>query len=148
MNANFLRFAAILLSFSLCVPLQARPAAKSTAKSTKPIWFHSRKDALAQARKTGKPILVDVNTTWCGPCQMMKRDVFLKPSFAKEAARWVLFDMDGDKHAELASFYGVQGFPTLLVLNSRGKVVMRQEGYGGPAATLKFLERAHKKAKM
>ena len=142
MNANSLKFAAVIL-LSILPSANARPAAKA-AKSN---WFHSRRDALAQARKTGKPILVDVNTSWCGPCQMMKHEVFQKPSFAKEAARWILLDLDGDAHAELAGFYGVQGFPTLLALNSHGKVVTRQTGYGGPAATLQFLNRAYAKAK-
>lgn len=149
MNFNSLKFAVViaLLTLPSMQAVRARPAVKGGAKSSKPVWYHSRRDALAQARKTGKPILVDVNTTWCGPCQMMKRDVFQKPSFSKEASRWVLLDLDGDEHAELAGFYGVDGFPTLLVLSPRGKVVMRQAGYGGPAATLKFLNRAHAKAK-
>ncbi len=128
----------------ISLPAHARSATKAAAK---PVWFHSRKDALAQAKKTGKPILVDVNTSWCGPCLLMKKEVFQKPPFAKEASRWVLLDLDGDKHAELASFYGVQGFPTLLVLNSRGKIVSQQVGYGGPAATLKFIKTAYTKAK-
>lgn len=145
---NTLKLAVVCTFLSLpgitSLPAQARSVAKASAK---PVWFHSRNDALKQARKTGKPILVDFNTSWCGPCVIMKKEVFQKPPFAKEAARWVLLDVDGDKHAELANFYGVQGFPTLVVLDSRGKVIGKQVGYGGPDMTMKFIKSTYTKAK-
>jgi len=133
---------AALLCFGGTPTLSAAPA-----KRAKVSWTNTRKIAMAQARKTGKPVLIDVGTTWCGPCHMMKNEVFQKPAFAQESKRWVLLKMDGDKHAELARFYGVQAFPTLIVLKPNGKVVARQSGYSGPAATMHFIRRAYKKAK-
>jgi protein disulfide-isomerase len=132
-----------LLAFAAGAPVDAVAAPKH-AKVT---WVQSRTAALAQARKTGKPILIDVNATWCGPCKMMKREVFDKPSFAQEANRWVLWNMDGDRHATLANFYGANGFPTLIVLKPNGKLVARELGYNGPSATLSFIRRAYVKAK-
>ena len=130
-------------------PLSARPARskKTPAKAAKVVWLHSRKEAMAMAQKTGKPVLIDVSAEWCGPCQMMKAEVFQTPAFAREAKRWVLLEVDGDKNAELAAFYSGGAFPTLVVLSPRGKVVAKQRGYGGYDFTMDFVRGAHAKAK-
>ena len=40
-------------------------------------FFHGTwVEALAEAKKQEKPIFVDAYTTWCGPCQMMSKNVF------------------------------------------------------------------------
>lgn len=144
---NILKLAAVCTLLSLPGSVTVAAPARTAKSSAKPVWFHEHKAALAQARKTHKPILIDVNTSWCGPCQMMKHEVFEKSAFAKEASRWVLLDLDGDAHAELAGFYKVEGFPTLIALNSHGKVIGKQVGYGGPAMTLKFFKDTYSKAK-
>lgn len=138
------RLMAVLLLFALAdalLPLEAAQK-KSNVK-----WVKTRREAMALSKKTGKPILMDVNAVWCGPCKMMKDEVFDKPAFAQEAKRWVLWSLDGDRHATLANFYGADGFPTLIVLKPNGKVVARESGYGGPAATMRFIRRSYAKAK-
>ena len=102
---------------------------------------------MIEVKKTGKPLLIDVKAEWCGPCADMSREVFQSKNFVAEAKRWVLFSLDADKHPALAAFYGVRGFPTLLVLNPRGKVVASSVGYPGAKATLKFIAASWSKAK-
>ena len=122
-------------------------SAAACAAPAGPKWFQTRREAMAEVKKTGKPLLIDANTQWCGPCQMMKDEVFKSHAFAAEAKRWVLFDMDCDKHPDLANFYGVQGFPSLVVLSPRGKVVASTAGYAGVSATLSFIKKSWAKAK-
>ncbi len=39
-------------------------------------WFHSYKEAAAEAKRTDKPMLVFMNKPGCGSCQYMKENVF------------------------------------------------------------------------
>src|SRR5512141_2575625 len=41
-------------------------------------WKHWN-EGLQEARQSGKPVLVDVYTDWCGWCKRMDADVYAKP---------------------------------------------------------------------
>lgn len=142
---------ALLGTALLGVPLVAKTTkkapAKKVAKSAAPKWLTSHKEALAQAKKTGKPILIDFNATWCGPCHMMEDEVFKKASFAPEGKKWVLLSVDVDKHPDLAQHYDASSLPLLVALNSKGKTISRQPGYGGYDYTMNWVKSSYKKAK-
>lgn len=63
----------------------------------------------------GKPMIVDFNATWCGPCKKFA------PTFeevAREYAGKALFySVDVDVHPELAAEYGVTGIPHIQFIN-------------------------------
>ncbi|MFC6753573.1 thioredoxin [Halorubrum tibetense] len=68
-------------------------------------------------------VLVDFYADWCGPCQMMEPSI---ESVAAETDAAVL-KVDVDRFQALASEYGVQGIPTLLVF-ADGELVNRMVG--------------------
>lgn len=142
---------AALLSSALLSPSSfaktTKPAKKAPAKSTAPKWLTSHKDALAQAKKTGKPILIDFSAVWCAPCHMMENEVFKKASFAPEGKKWVLLKIDVDKHPDLASHYNAESLPMLVALTPKGRPASRQPGYGGYNYTMNWVKSAYKKAK-
>lgn len=121
--------------------------AKKAAKATAPRWLTSHKEALTQAKKTGKPILIDFNAVWCGPCHMMEDEVFKKAGFAAEAKKWILLNIDVDKHPDLAQHYDASSLPMLVALTPKGKSASRQPGYGGYDYTMNWIKSAYKKAK-
>jgi thioredoxin-like negative regulator of GroEL len=127
--------------------MQFAPAktTKPAAKTSKVKWLTSHKEALAQAKKTGKPILIDFNAEWCGPCHMLRGELDGSKAFAAEAKNWVLLDIDVDKHPDLAKHYSVGPLPSLFALNAKGRVATKFEGYL-PGQMTKWIQDARKKA--
>ncbi|MEM1368419.1 MAG: thioredoxin [Cyanobacteria bacterium P01_H01_bin.15] len=71
------------------------------------------------------PILVDFYATWCGPCQMMVPVLDQVSAQMKEELQVV--KIDSDKYPVLASQYGVEALPT-LVLFKNGQPIDKIEG--------------------
>ena len=122
-------------------------------------WQTDFKAASAQAAKENKMILLDfTGSDWCGWCIKLDKDTFSKPEFQEFAAKnLVLVEIDfpqnkpqsdevKKQNAELEAKFGVQGYPTLVLLNSEGKEVARNVGYlrGGPAGFIDWVKAAKK----
>lgn len=71
------------------------------------------------------PVLVDFYATWCGPCQMMSP--ILEQVGTQMRNRVQVVKIDTDKYPGIASKYGIQSLPT-LVLFKKGQPVERIEG--------------------
>lgn len=93
-------------------------------------WLDNLDDALKQAESEKKLVLVDFTATWCGWCTKLKEEVFSKDEFTQYVAdKFVLVAIDADKNKELVDKYGVQGFPTIMVLDGEGKEVHKIVGF-------------------
>jgi len=93
-------------------------------------WLDSFDDALKQAGSEKKLVLVDFTATWCGWCTKLKEEVFEKDEFKQYVAdKFVLVAIDADKNRELVDKYGVNGFPTIMVLDEAGKAVHKIVGF-------------------
>ncbi len=71
------------------------------------------------------PVLVDFYATWCGPCQMMSP--ILEQVGTQMRNRVQVVKIDTDKYPGIASKYGIQSLPT-LVLFKQGQPVEKIEG--------------------
>jgi thiol-disulfide isomerase/thioredoxin len=100
-------------------------------------------DVLAKAKAASKPVFLDVYTTWCGPCKMLDRDVFPKPEVVEALAAFVCarYDAEKDEGVEVARRYGVDAYPTLLVLDADGAEVDRILGFRPVKGFLAEVER-------
>jgi len=106
----------------------------------------------ADAMKAGKPILYDFTAAWCPPCKRMKHEVFNDQSNAdlinQRFCPVRVLDRsheDGSNPAEIQELqrkYHIEAFPTLVIVAPDGRLLDTQQGYGGMAATRKFLETA------
>lgn len=72
-----------------------------------------------------KPTLVDFFATWCGPCKMQAP--ILEQVKANVGDRATILKVDIDTNQDLATHYGVQSVPTLIVFR-KGEAVWRTSG--------------------
>lgn len=120
-----------------------------------PTWHSDFSKAQAAAKADHKLLLLDfTGSDWCIWCKKLEAEVFSKPEFQKYAAdHLVLMTVDFPRskplaatvrkqNEELAEKYGIQGFPTVVVLNSAGKQV-GELGYeeGGVSAFMSELKK-------
>lgn len=120
-------------------------------------WETNYSAALEQAAKQNKMVLLDfTGSDWCGWCIKLHKETFSKPAFQKFAAdNLVLVELDFPRgkpqsdelkkqNEALAEKFGVQGFPTLVLLDPQGKEATRNVGYleGGPDAFIQWVESA------
>ena len=117
-------------------------------------WLTDFNKAKKEAAEKNLPILADFSgSDWCGWCIKLDKEVFSQKEFKAFAKdRVVLFLADFPREKELAAdvkaqneqlrkAYGVEGFPTVLLLDAGGKVIART-GYrkGGAGAYVEHLK--------
>jgi thioredoxin-related protein len=117
-------------------------------------WIEDFSAAQLKAKSTGRPMLVNFSgSDWCGWCMKLSDEVFSKPAFknyAKESLILVLLDFPHNKqqsaalkkqNGELAQKFGIDGFPTVIVLDPNGKTLF-QTGYrpGGAEDYVNYLK--------
>jgi thioredoxin-related protein len=111
-------------------------------------WSDNFDKALAEAKAQKKMVLLDfTGSDWCSWCLKLHKEVFAKPEFDKYAKNnLVLVTVDfpqfktlpaqvATQNDKLQKKYGVEHFPTIIVLNSDGKKVGNleyEEGGPGP----------------
>lgn len=91
----------------------SRPAATPAIFADRATWD----DAKRRAAESGKPLLVVVSATWCGPCQSYKRGALSDPkleAWVRDNAVAVMLDADTDRDA--ATSLDVRSLPTTILL--------------------------------
>lgn len=101
--------------------------------------FSSFEEMIAQA----DTVLVDFYATWCGPCQLMAS--LLPEVSARLKGRLKVVKIDTDKYPRVASKFGVQALPTLILFR-HGKPIHRLEGALSADALINNIESALSKA--
>ncbi len=65
--------------------------------------------------KSEKPVLVDFYADWCGPCQMMAREI---DEFAEETDKIKVCKLNVDESTDLAVTFGVMSIPTVILFEN------------------------------
>ena len=102
-------------------------------------WRTNLDAALAEAKQSGKPVLVDFSAVWCPPCLAMKHDTWTDGVVARAVSAStipVLIDIDADPAT--ASRFGIEAIPAVLMLDGNGRV-LRTEGFLPASGVIRFL---------
>jgi thiol-disulfide isomerase/thioredoxin len=95
-------------------------------------WNTDLAAALKSSAKSGKPVLVDFNATWCGPCRDYEEEIFPTAEFRKVASKFELVSVDIDLQPQVAAKYGVSPIPDIRFLDGTGKDIAKPVvGYVG-----------------
>ena len=95
----------------------------------------------AKAKKEKKNIFFDAYASWCGPCKLLKRDVFPTKTagdFFNKKFINVAMDMEKGEGAALAPVFQITAYPTLLILNYKGEIIGRTMGYQSAEKLIEF----------
>jgi thiol:disulfide interchange protein DsbD len=123
------------------LPGAGSPAQEAAAAP--PGWLEQDLEtALARAKASGKPVLVDIYAEWCGECKELDRRTWPDPQVAawiRDHAVAVRIDTDRARK-DLAPRLRILSYPTVLLLDGDGRELRRILGFQDPAAMLKFLQ--------
>lgn len=106
-------------------------------------WFDDYSEAQKAAKKDGKPLLVFfTGSDWCGPCKLLVKDFFSTEKFKNIATdNFIMYEANFPRNRDLVSDsqkknnlvlktkYSVGSFPTVLMLNVKGKETGRESGF-------------------
>lgn len=114
-----------------CAEKASKKAAPATAGVTE------LKDE-SQLKPTDKPIIIDFNATWCGPCKQFA------PHFhavaEKYADKALFYSVDTDKWPNVATAFKVEGIPMIAIVKPGQKEPITKVGYMEEAEFEKFVK--------
>ncbi len=126
------RFLLLTIAVLAAAPALAAPG---------PRW-QSWDSGLREAKQSGRPVLVDVYTEWCGWCKRMDRDVYSDPQVRDYLGkRYVTVKLDAEAREAasyegkqltsrtLASRFRVNSYPTTIFLRPDGQHLVKVPGY-------------------
>ena len=148
---TFLAVALCLVTFNQTASAED----KDKTGTAKPNWLQLDK-ALAEAKASGKYIIINFYTDWCPNCKRMNertyrdnevlkqlQEAFIPVKVNAESSRPLIIEGQAMSEEQIALMFRVNSYPTTWFLSSDGRPLMPLRGYYGPkifAPVLRFVE--------
>ena len=101
--------------------------------------IHLTTGAFQKVLAQGSPILIDFWAPWCGPCRL--QGPILDEVAKGTGANAIVAKVNVDEEPSLASQFGVQSIPTLLVIKE-GQILNRMVGVQSAQILMSALQKA------
>jgi len=123
------------------------------------LWSTNYEAAIKKAAAENRMVLLEfTGSDWCPPCKMQAKEVFDQPEFEKFAEENLVpvkldfprrSGQDPETRAAnqaLAEKFDIEGFPTVILLDSKGIELAREVGYqgGGVEGFIAWVEKSKK----
>lgn len=96
---------------------------------SKPNWEENLEKAKQLSKNNKKPLLIDFYSESCYYCKIIERETYQSVEFSQRKKNFILGVVDGDKYPEIADEFQIEGYPTIIVLDSNGVEIGRIYGY-------------------
>jgi len=100
-------------------------------------------DAIDDSRQAHKPLVVEIYTTWCGPCKTFEAKVLPDPRVQEALSNvvFVRYDAERGRGRDAAQRCSVRAYPTFLGIDKAGRIRLLKKGTEATADEfLRFLE--------
>lgn len=97
---------------------------------------------LSLAKIENKKNFIDAYAVWCGPCKMLDKNTLTNQTVIELLNKeFIVFKFDAEKGEGkiLAEKFMIKEYPTLMVLDSNGKLVSKSIGYKNAEELIKWL---------
>ena len=110
-------------------------------------WTDSLEKAKKLALKEHKPIFVDFWANWCAPCKQMLKTTYKDKVVVEKSKQFITVLIDADKDTKTVKTYKVDLLPTIICLNSKGKLISQTSSLKSADEVLAIMSDALKKNK-
>jgi YHS domain-containing protein/thiol-disulfide isomerase/thioredoxin len=117
-------------------------AAGATA-ADQDVWQTDFDQALAEAQRLNRPLLIHFYADWCGPCKQMESNVLHQDAVLKQIQRYVVaVKINTDRAPQVMKRYAIDTLPTDLFVEPDGRPMLISSGYRSQTEYLSSLSRA------